>query len=118
MSRALVAALAALMALPVAPAMAEDLTFEQIEAIDIDEDGIITIAEYRVFASNAFIELDTDHDNHLDQDEVAGFADEALFAAIDTDGDGRVSRMEFDAHLLADFHAADLDDDGQLAHFD
>lgn len=107
-------ALAAALALAL-PAAAQDLTQDHLEVFDLDEDGALSLVEFRVFASNAFIELDADHDNHLTRDEFGAYADDAAFAAMDADGDGRVSRMEFDAQLLSEFHAADLDGDGLLA---
>ena len=91
---------------------------EGVEAADIDADGTISLDEYRVFVSNAFIELDPDADNHLDPADLEGVADAAAFAAMDGDGDGRVSRMEFDEQMLADFGAADLDGNGLLAPID
>ncbi len=117
MSRALALAGAALLALAV-PAAGLDLTMEHVEIVDINGDGAISRDEYRVFVSNAFIELDADGDNYLDPADLDGIAAEGVFAKLDADGDGRVSRMEYDAHVLGEFDAADLDSDGLLSPID
>jgi hypothetical protein len=92
-----------------APAIGEG----HLAVFDIDSDGAVSLAEYRITTSNVFILLDTDNDNMLTATE-AGEIPEALFVAMDTDGDGMTSRAEYDVQMIADFEAADLDADGLL----
>jgi hypothetical protein len=107
---------AALIALAAAPGLAQEpaLTEGHLAIVDLDADGAVSLDEYRVYTSNAFIALDRDADGALAPAEAAGVISEALFAAADGDGDGVLSRAEYDAQVLADFRASDGDGSGAL----
>lgn len=107
-----IAALVALAA-GAAQAGAPALTEGHLQVFDLDADGAVSKAEYRVTTSNVFIMMDADHDNALVPAEAEGIPEE-LFKAMDTDGDGMASRAEYDTQILIDFDSADLDQDGLL----
>ncbi len=95
-------------------AQGEPLTEAHLAMVDFDGDGNVSLTEYRVYTSNAFIALDTDADNALTPAEGEKAIPENLFSEMDKDADGIVSRAEYDTQTLLDFHHADTDGDGQL----
>jgi Ca2+-binding EF-hand superfamily protein len=96
------------------PALAQDAPSGHVEELDVDGDGVISRAEFRVRMAHAFIALDADDDDRLSPEDLAVVLAPDAFAALDTDADGFVSRAEFDARTRADFAAADLDASGAL----
>jgi len=103
-------------ALLAVPAFAQDgaMTEGHLQMLDLDEDGAVSVTEYRIYTSNAFIVLDTDNDDLLAAGDFHDLITEAQFAAMDKDADQKVSRAEYDAEVLADFAAADQNGNGVL----
>lgn len=108
-------ALAALLALGAGAVQAASpgMTSDHLTVVDLNGDGAVDKAEYRVMASNVFILLDVDHDNKLTPEEAKSIP-VVLFEQMDLDRDGFASRAEYDDQILADFVAADVDGDGLL----
>ena len=90
------------------------LTEAHLAALDLDGDGAVGMAEYRIFMSDAFILLDTDNDGALLPADVAGVLTVEQFASVDADRDGTVTWAEFDAQIRRDFDAADGNANGVL----
>jgi Ca2+-binding EF-hand superfamily protein len=109
----LLASLFATAAAGSALAGAPAVTSDHLTVADRDGDGRVDLVEYRVMTSNVFILLDADASDTLTPEEASAIPAE-LFKAMDGDGDGFASRAEYDAQVLIDFRAADLDDNGLL----
>lgn len=106
-------------------------TDTRFRALDKDHDNFIARAEYDASGTKAFQHLDPDRDGHIsERDSQAQPAarrasqsvirmptthDLAGFIEIhDTDGDGEVTRGQFDAQRAAAFTATDSNRDGKL----
>lgn len=102
-------------------------------SFDANSDGIVTAAEHHDFTSTAFVSMDADADQRIDETEFLewdmGFAYIAeglgrsdtysqvkrdIFAGWDADGDGAVSLSEANAWAAAEFINADADADGAV----
>lgn len=104
-----------------------------LQRYDADGDGMITLQEFRSRGAEAFTQLDTDGDGRLSAEELAAAGrgwgrhgkgrgeaqpqqdaeqrrarmHQRGFARMDADGDGFVSRAEFDAARMSRFNALD-----------
>lgn len=98
---------------------------------DIDRDGTIARQEFTSIRDTLFAPIDRNHDGVLSRDEFVLRGDDPgptysareeqlrafrahQFAALDADGDGRVTRAEYDAFGVAQFDGLDDDGDGRL----
>lgn len=97
---------------------------------DANGDGWVDHDEWKAGQEARFIELDTDHDGKLSQDELFARTpaapgnvlptdrqrqrQNAFFQQIDTDKDGFVSKAEFMAQAERNFRRCDLDKDGRI----
>jgi Ca2+-binding EF-hand superfamily protein len=90
---------------------------------DADHDGVVTRAEFAAAGARLFARLDRDGNGYLTSADRSGRmgrrrnadgsgAAEGLTAAMDTDGDGRISREEFDHGFARLFDRADTNHDG------
>ncbi|HEX3888746.1 MAG TPA: signal transduction protein [Phenylobacterium sp.] len=90
---------------------------------DADHDGVVTRAEFADAGARLFARLDRDGDGYLTSADRSGRmgrrrnasgsgAAEGLTAAMDADGDGRISRDEFDRGFGRLFDRADANHDG------
>jgi Ca2+-binding EF-hand superfamily protein len=82
--------------------------------LDQNETGAVDRSDYQQFMFQAFARLDGDGNDYLVESDVAGVLTAEQFAALDTDGDGRVTQDEFMAHVMADFDRADQAGTGRL----
>ncbi len=103
-----------LLAAPAVFAQDEPLTEAHLALLDVNEDGAVDVTEFRVYTSNAFIALDPDNDDMLKPEDTAKIMPDKLFKEMDKDADGVVSRAEYDAQVMLDFHGADTDKNGKL----
>lgn len=95
-----------------------------LEAADANKDGRITQDEYGAARAKLFSKLDRNGDGFIDkqdkprrlrpqkegEDRLAEFMGE-----YDTDGDGRISQVEFNNHPMQGFERADTDKNGELS---
>jgi Ca2+-binding EF-hand superfamily protein len=92
----------------------------RLAAADANHDGQITKPELLAFRSAQFTKLDRNKDGALSAADRASFgmhllsaADFAsMTAAFDTNGDGRIARVEFESGPTPAFTAADANKDG------
>lgn len=105
-------------------------TDTRFHALDKDKDNLIDRAEYDASGSRAFQHLDPDGDGRISERDSASPSGErprrsvirmptthdlAGFIEIhDTDGDGEVTRAQFDTQRAAAFAATDSNGDGKL----
>lgn len=71
---------------------------------DADNNGVLTRAEVEADVAKRFAKLDSNKDGKVDDGDRAAHRAErqnAMFAALDTDRNGSVSRAEFDAAAAA-----------------
>ncbi len=111
-----------------------------LQRLDTDGDGLVSLQEFQAAGQARFASLDADGDGFISADEFAagrrgpgkaeaGKADgpraehraermqqfrEQRFASLDADGDGRVSRAEFDQQHMARFSALDANGNGVI----
>ncbi|MDM7932831.1 hypothetical protein [Tabrizicola sp.] len=101
-------------------------------AMDADQDGVISAEEAAAHAEVMFVAMDADQDGVLVAEEIGGGRMDmmrrmnparsaamqerhaARFAAMDADGDGKVTMIEFLAAEKAQYDAADTDGDGKV----
>jgi hypothetical protein len=108
-------ALAALVWLTGASAAQQNaLSQGQEDYVDTDHSGAVQRGELDVFVDQAFVHLDANKDGVLVLTEVTEILTAEQFAAIDDNGDGKISKAELLKQAHADFAAADHDHDGQL----
>jgi len=89
---------------------------------DLNQDGQITRAEFQAEANAKFAAADTDFDGQLTKDEMKSLRvkrkaerEDKRFAKMDdANGDGVVSRAEYDASTEALFTRMDANGDGVL----
>lgn len=120
--KSLMLAAAALAAVAVAPALAEEKSgpkhgakvCRQLAAIDPDNDGALDLAEAKKQAAKVFAHLNRDKDDTLDRRELFFRLSRADFAAANPDNDGTIDRNEYVRIVVARFKAADPDKDGTI----
>lgn len=132
--RAFGAAVAALAWAAATPVLAQDHGGRFMERLfakmDADGNGVLSSAEGEAAVLKMFEKQDADGDRYLSQAEFMsrkhdrqpsaekaqklGDLKAKRFAALDKDGDGRVSAEEFFAAAQQRFAAADLNKDGQV----
>lgn len=94
-------------------------------AADLNGDGAVTRAEAQALREVTFLRWDYDGDGILTQQEMIDREVARItrriakrFAKIDTNGDGRVERAEFEARMDEQFTQLDTDGDGQLGEME
>lgn len=85
-----------------------------IKMFDLDSDGTIDLGEAKKAAAELFARLDPDHDGTLSKRELAGRLSAGELAAADPDHDGTLSLDEYLAVVEKRFNAANRDNDGTL----
>jgi Ca2+-binding EF-hand superfamily protein len=96
------------------PVLAQSSRTDTVRALDTDNDGTIDLAEAKKAASALFARLDHDHDGTLSRRELLGRLSEREFAAADPDHDGTLTMEEYLGLVEQRFNAANLDKDGTL----
>ena len=108
------------------PAMPQGMPYppsiEQVfEMLDADRDGIVTLAEALKGVGQHFDQVDQTKDGILDRSEFESWfgranPDAARFylALYDIDGDGKVTRAEFENPVKKRFALFDRNDDGKV----
>jgi len=97
-----------------AAAGAQQISEGHLDAIDTDNNGAVSRAEYEAFMSSAFTTLDTNGNGSLSAAEAAKVLSPEQFATVDTNKNGRISRDEFMQQVMKDYAAADKNGDGSL----
>jgi hypothetical protein len=98
---------------------------EQLEAFDLDHNGLFSPAEIDSAGAQIFARADTNRDGRLTPEEItalhggtghhgAGHHDAGMSEG-DSDADGAMTRTEFVAHLRGHVGQADANHDGQLS---
>jgi hypothetical protein len=116
-------AAALVMAAPLAaaPALAQDSgrALQRLSAADADNDGQITRAEARASRAAQFDRADRNGDGAISNDDIPQFAGgrgqtmfEQLMTSADANGDGRITRSEWEAAPQPAFERADVNGDG------
>ncbi|VAW05530.1 hypothetical protein MNBD_ALPHA01-69 [hydrothermal vent metagenome] len=102
------------------------------EMMDADKDGSVSAEEFQAFRSQKFADADKNNDGNLDAGEYEALAKvmaeqrkkamemakkkkaKKHFDKMDADGDGKISKAEFDAKGERGFTRMDKNDDGML----
>lgn len=113
------------------PAFAQSLRtqvqiFRMLDKADWNGDGDVTRQEFKDYRANEFPRLNRNQDNYIskvdiplvDPDRVAVELSESLISDFDTDGDGKVSRREFDAGPTLTFNRIDTDGNGIASRYE
>lgn len=94
---------------------------DRLKAMDGDQDGAITLAEFLGRRDPAFARFDKNGDGAVDVAEFAAAAKEStdywtrrFLKRFDADKDGKVSKEEFTRLARERFAMRDLDDDGRI----
>ena len=103
---------------PMRGAMVEKM----FERFDVDKDGAVTTAEFLAVAAAPFDKIDANHDGVLDKTEIETWIgrrapEEAMkhfLAMHDLDGDGKVTKAEFEKPMKKRFALYDRNDDGKV----
>ncbi|MEM1074900.1 MAG: EF-hand domain-containing protein [Pseudomonadota bacterium] len=114
MKKHLTLAAAALVFASTAGAQESGLTDIDLAALDKDGDLAVSSEEFGNFAEYAFKQMDTNQNGSLTPNEVAAHAPAGAFQRTDSDGNGVVSKSEYDTRMKSIFDEADKDGDGQL----
>jgi hypothetical protein len=85
-----------------------------LDAVDADDNQVVSRSEYEAYMKGAFTTLDTNRNGSLNQSEASQVLSQGQFATVDTDGNGQLSRNEFMTQVMKDFAAADRDGNGHL----
>ncbi|MGI4794684.1 MAG: EF-hand domain-containing protein [Janthinobacterium lividum] len=81
---------------------------------DLDNDGMIGLAEAKSAAAYRFDKLDLDHDGTVSFKEIGQRADVSAFKKANADSDKTLDRAEYLKLVETQFSAADTDGDGKL----
>ncbi|TBW40960.1 hypothetical protein EYW49_02045 [Siculibacillus lacustris] len=91
------------------------------DKLDTDKDGAVTLAEAMAFVDARFDKIDTNHDGVIDRAEIDSWvgrrapkAAEHFLAQHDLDGDGKVTKAEFEKPAKKLFALFDRNDDGKV----
>jgi len=96
----------------------------RFDEIDTNHDGFVSREEYTAAEDKRFQEFDTNHDGKIDPKEIASSPPlmernlrtaERMAKQWDANGDGIVTRAEFDASAKERFDKQDKDKTGKLA---
>jgi Ca2+-binding EF-hand superfamily protein len=90
------------------------LTDQHLDAVDGDDDGAVSVDEFRAAMRRIFEALDRDANGVMTWAEAEGSIIRDHFDAFDADRNGNVTAAEMDARAQADHAASDLDGDGAL----
>ncbi|MDK3072007.1 hypothetical protein QO034_02695 [Sedimentitalea sp. JM2-8] len=82
--------------------------------VDGNADNVVTIEEYVTGVGQLFGPLDANGNGRIEWSEAEVTMTRGVFDGADTNGDGVISRSEFDAELRKEFRFADKDGDGIL----
>lgn len=85
---------------------------QQFEALDLDNNGRIDVAEYSQFMIQAFGKIDRDGNGLLTREELGGVVTAEQFNAMDRDDSATISRDEFMEQVMSDFREGDKNNDG------
>lgn len=94
-----------------------------LEQADTNEDGLLTLEEFKAARAAAFPKRDRNGDGHIDDADLsqlssarprARAAAEEMTAQLDLDGDGKITQQEFVDGAVAAFNRADGNGDGVL----
>lgn len=104
------------------PASAQQLPPGQVRlftAIDADKDGAVSKAEYAAYRDVQFKRHDPNKDSVIGREEFLGMSRggggaEARFKTLDKDGDGKVTKSEWDSDTESLFAGRDANKDGKL----
>lgn len=93
-----------------------DYTVIEVNFIMADKSGDLLISkpEYLLVALDTFKDLDQNGDNELEASELGDLAKDPEFLDGDADKNGSLSVEEVITEKLADFEAADTNEDGAL----
>lgn len=95
-------------------AYAQTMPGEALLLLDVDKNQVVTAEEFSTQMDALFGAMDTDGDGQLESGEVGSFISEDVFDAADTNRNGRLSKSEYDIQTRKDFESADRDGDGSL----
>jgi len=104
--------------------VAEPTKPTRFDEIDTNHDGFVSREEFTAAEKKRFAEFDTNHDGKIDAKEVASSPPlmernlrtaERMTKQWDANGDGVVTREEFDQNAQARFDKQDKDKTGKLA---
>ena len=98
-------------ALAACPVMAQSLSEQTFQVLDIDETGKIDAMEYGMAMGVAFGHADTNGDGSLSKAEAAVLS---IPIQVDADSSGTIGLREFLQAARSSFKAADTDGDGIL----
>jgi len=93
---------------------AQTISLDVIDLVDANDDGAISIGELASEMDALFIELDSNGDSAVNWSEASTTMSRDLFSAADADGNGWISKREYDMQVKHDFDAADHDGNGLL----
>ena len=89
--------------------------YELLKGLDSDRDGTVDLDEATKAARAVFAMIDRDGDGRLTRHELSGRLSVRELRAADPDHDGTLNEGEYVAVVVARFRAADADADGTLA---
>jgi Ca2+-binding EF-hand superfamily protein len=97
-----------------------------LEKSDFNKDGDVTRQEFKDYRSSEFPRLNTNQDNFISSADLPPVVEERVIVDIskemiedfDTDGDGKVSRREFDAGPTLAFNRIDGDGNGIASRYE
>lgn len=101
-------------------ALAGDRGGHRWESLDADGDGEVTLSEMDARQQEMFTAADADGNGAISEEEMKAFhrgkrAGRHAKYLGDANGDGVVSRAEYDAHAASRFDKLDADGDGMLS---
>lgn len=100
-------------------AQSGDFLAEAIARADRNDDGVVSKAEFVAYRASQFERLDRNDDGYLDRADLPRFVRDperilARVAPFDRDGDGAVSRIEYNRGPAIAFDRADTNGDDRV----